>query len=296
MASYQYVYHMSGVTKAYPGGKKVLENINLNFLPDAKIGVLGPNGAGKSTLMRLMAGIDKEFNGEAWSADGAKVGYLSQEPELDEKKTVQENVLEGMGELVELVQEFNDVSMKFGEVTDDDEMNALIERQAELQEKIDAADAWDLERKAEIAMDALRCPPGDWPVTKLSGGERRRVALCRLLLSKPDMLLLDEPTNHLDAETVAWLERTLQEYEGCVVIATFSITSLAGFWNSIAAVGFLMRGITPPIWRKRPSVCSRKPGKKRPVSGPCPPSLNGSVNRPRPAKQNPRRVSMPMRS
>ncbi|MEO0393561.1 MAG: energy-dependent translational throttle protein EttA, partial [Pseudomonadota bacterium] len=216
----QYVYHMSGVTKAYPGGKKVLENINLNFLPDAKIGVLGPNGAGKSTLMRLMAGIDKEFNGEAWSADGAKVGYLSQEPELDEKKTVQENVLEGMGELVELVQEFNDVSMKFGEVTDDDEMNALIERQAELQEKIDAADAWDLERKAEIAMDALRCPPGDWPVTKLSGGERRRVALCRLLLSKPDMLLLDEPTNHLDAETVAWLERTLQEYEGCVVMVT----------------------------------------------------------------------------
>ncbi|MAJ65384.1 MAG: energy-dependent translational throttle protein EttA [Alphaproteobacteria bacterium] len=220
MASYQYVYHMSGVTKAYPGGKKVLENIHLNFLPDAKIGVLGPNGAGKSTLMRLMAGIDKEYNGEAWAAEGAKVGYLSQEPELDEKKTVTENVLDGMGELVELVKEFNEVSMKFGEVTDDDEMNALIERQAELQEKIDAADAWDLERKAEIAMDALRCPPGDWPVTKLSGGERRRVALCRLLLSKPDMLLLDEPTNHLDAETVAWLERTLQDYEGCVVMVT----------------------------------------------------------------------------
>tara|TARA_X000000368_G_scaffold375756_1_gene328365 strand:+ start:441 stop:2093 length:1653 start_codon:yes stop_codon:yes gene_type:complete len=211
---------MSGVTKAYPGGKKVLENIHLNFLPDAKIGVLGPNGAGKSTLMRLMAGIDKEYNGEAWAAEGAKVGYLSQEPELDEKKTVTENVLDGMGELVELVKEFNEVSMKFGEVTDDDEMNALIERQAELQEKIDAADAWDLERKAEIAMDALRCPPGDWPVTKLSGGERRRVALCRLLLSKPDMLLLDEPTNHLDAETVAWLERTLQDYEGCVVMVT----------------------------------------------------------------------------
>ena len=220
MASYQYIYHMSGLTKAYPGGKKVLENIHLNFLPDAKIGVLGPNGAGKSTLMRIMAGMDTEFTGEAWAAEGAKVGYLPQEPTLDEDKTVQENVLAGMGELVDLVKEFNDVSMKFGEVTDDDEMNQLIERQAELQEKIDAADAWDLERKAEIAMDALRCPPGDWPVNKLSGGERRRVALCRLLLSKPDMLLLDEPTNHLDAETVAWLERTLQEYPGCVIMVT----------------------------------------------------------------------------
>jgi len=220
MASYQFIYHMSGLTKAYSGGKKVLENINLNFLPGAKIGVLGPNGAGKSTLLKVMAGIETEYLGEAWIADGASVGFLAQEPELNPDKDVQGNVMEGLGEIADLVKRFEDVSMQLGEVTDPDEMTRLIEEQAELQEKIDAADAWDLERTIEIAMDALRCPPGDADIGPLSGGERRRVALCRLLLSRPDMLLLDEPTNHLDAESVAWLERFLRDYEGTVVMVT----------------------------------------------------------------------------
>ncbi|MEM7442946.1 MAG: energy-dependent translational throttle protein EttA [Pseudomonadota bacterium] len=220
MASYQFIYHMSGLGKAYAGGKKVLENINLNFLPGAKIGVLGPNGAGKSTLLKIMAGIEKEFTGEAWSAEGASVGYLAQEPELDPTKDVQGNVLEGLGETAALVKRFEDVSMQLGEVTDPDEMTKLIDEQAELQEKIDVADAWDLDRTIEIAMDALRCPPGDASIEPLSGGEKRRVALCRLLLSRPDMLLLDEPTNHLDAESVAWLERFLSDYEGTVVMVT----------------------------------------------------------------------------
>lgn len=220
MASYQYVFVMKGLTKAYPGGRKVLENVTLSFLPGAKIGVLGPNGAGKSTLMRIMAGLDTEFTGEAWSAEGARVGYLPQEPHLDPSKTVYENVEEGMGPLLHVTRRFEEVSAKLGEVTDPDEMTALIDEQAELQEQIDAADAWDLGRTVEIAMDALRCPPSDADVTTLSGGEVRRVALCRLLLSKPDLLLLDEPTNHLDAESVAWLERFLADYAGTVVMIT----------------------------------------------------------------------------
>lgn len=220
MASYQYVFGMRGLSKSYPGGKQVLKDITLQFLPGAKIGVLGYNGAGKSTLLRIMAGIDKEYNGDAWSADGVKIGYLEQEPQLDDSKTVAENAMDGMRELKTIVDRFNEVSMKLGEVTDDDEMMALIGEQSELQEKIDSADAWDLDRTVEIAMDALRCPPGDSPVDKLSGGERRRVALCKLLLSKPDMLLLDEPTNHLDAESVAWLQRFLADYPGTVVMVT----------------------------------------------------------------------------
>ena len=220
MASYQYVFGMRGLSKSYPGGKQVLKDITLQFLPGAKIGVLGYNGAGKSTLLRIMAGIDKEYNGEAWSADGVKIGYLEQEPQLDDSKTVAENAMDGMRELKTVVDRFNEVSMKLGEVTDDDEMMALIGEQSELQEKIDSADAWDLDRTVEIAMDALRCPPGDSSVDKLSGGERRRVALCKLLLSKPDMLLLDEPTNHLDAESVAWLQRFLADYPGTVVMVT----------------------------------------------------------------------------
>jgi sulfate-transporting ATPase len=220
MASYQYVYVMEGLTKIFPGGKKVLENVWLSFYPGAKIGILGPNGAGKSTLMKIMAGYDKDFSGEAWAAQGARVGYLAQEPQLDPTKTVQENVMEALKETKALVDRFEEVSMKLGEVEDPDEMTALIDEQAELQEKIEAADAWDLDRTVEIAMDALRCPPGDADVAMLSGGEKRRVALCRLLLEKPDLLLLDEPTNHLDAESVAWLERHLQEYAGTVALVT----------------------------------------------------------------------------
>ncbi len=220
MSANQYVYTMKRLSKAWPGGKEVLKDISLSFLPGAKIGVLGLNGAGKSTLLRIMAGIETEFNGEAWPADGIKVGYLAQEPELDESTDVMGNVLKGMGAAKELVDRFNEVSAKFAEEMTDDEMNAVIAEQAELQEQIDAIDGWDLERKAEIAMDALRVPDGKADVSKLSGGEKRRVALCALLLSAPDMLLLDEPTNHLDAESVAWLQRFLHDFPGTVVTIT----------------------------------------------------------------------------
>ena len=220
MSSHQYVYVMHRLSKAWPGGKEVLKNISLSFLPGAKIGVLGLNGAGKSTLLKIMAGLDTEFNGEAWAADGIKVGYLAQEPELDASMNVAGNVLSGLGEAKELMDRFNEVSARFAEELTDDEMNEVIAEQAELQEKIDAIDGWDLERKAEIAMDALRVPAGDADVTKLSGGEKRRVALCKLLLSAPDMLLLDEPTNHLDAESVAWLQRFLHDFPGTVVTIT----------------------------------------------------------------------------
>ena len=232
MAAYQYVYVMKGLTKIFPGGRKVLEDIWLSFLPGAKIGVLGLNGAGKSTLLKIMAGMDKDYAGEAFVAEGATVGFLSQEPQLDPKKTVQENVTEGLSHLKTMLDRFNEVSNRLGEVTDDDEMNALIAEQAELQEKIDAANAWELDRTIEIAMDALRCPPGDADVSKLSGGERRRVALCRLLLQKPDLLLLDEPTNHLDAESVAWLEHFLHDYPGTVVAVThdrYFLDNVAGW-------------------------------------------------------------------
>ncbi|MGB0162627.1 MAG: energy-dependent translational throttle protein EttA [Candidatus Puniceispirillaceae bacterium] len=220
MASTQYVYTMQRLGKAYPGGKEVLKDISLSFLPGAKIGVLGLNGAGKSTLLKIMAGVETEFSGEAWPAEGINIGYLAQEPDLDPSMDVAGNVLSGMGEAKQLVDRFNEVSARFAEEMSDDEMNDLIAEQAELQEKIDAIDGWDLERKAEIAMDALRVPDGGADVTKLSGGERRRVALCRLLLSAPDMLLLDEPTNHLDAESVAWLQRFLHDFPGTVVTIT----------------------------------------------------------------------------
>ena len=220
MATYQYIYVMQNLSKVFPGGKELFKNISLSFFPGAKIGVLGVNGAGKSTLLKIMAGVDKEFNGEAWAQEGVKIGYLEQEPKLDASKTVMENVMDGLGETVALLKRFEEVSMKFAEPMTDDEMNALIEEQASLQEKIDACNGWDIERTVQIAMDALRCPPADADVTKLSGGEKRRVALCRLLLSKPDMLLLDEPTNHLDAESVAWLEHHLRDYKGTVVMVT----------------------------------------------------------------------------
>ena len=220
MAGYQYIYVMKELSKLYPGGREVLKNVWLSFLPGAKIGIIGPNGAGKSTLLKIMAKLDKEYNGEAWAAEGATVGYLSQEPELDPALNVAGNIMAGLASTKALLDRFDEVNARFSEPLSDDEMNALIAEQGELQEKIDALDAWDLPRQIEIAMDALRCPPGEAEVALLSGGERRRVALCRLLMQKPDLLLLDEPTNHLDAESVAWLERYLKNYTGTVVLVT----------------------------------------------------------------------------
>lgn len=216
----QFIYTMQGVGKIVPPKKEILKNIWLSFYPGAKIGVLGLNGSGKSSLLKIMAGIDKEFIGEARPQSDIKIGYLSQEPQLDPKKNVRGNVEEGVGEAIAILNRFNEVSMKFAEPMSDDEMNKLLIEQGELQSQIDAINGWELERKLEIAADALRLPPWEADVTKLSGGERRRVALCRLLLSKPDMLLLDEPTNHLDAESVAWLEQFLHEYPGTVVAVT----------------------------------------------------------------------------
>ena len=220
MASYQYIYVMKDLTKILPGGRELFKGITLSFLPGVKIGVLGNNGAGKSTLLKIMAGIEKDFSGEAWPAEGVRVGYLEQEPQLNPAKDVLGNVMEGCGQIVDDLARFNEISMAFGEPMTDDEMNNLLAEQGELQERIDAANGWDLERTLDIAMDALRCPPKDSDVSKLSGGERRRVALCRLLLAKPDILLLDEPTNHLDAESVAWLERHLEDYQGTVILVT----------------------------------------------------------------------------
>jgi len=212
MASWQYVYHMNGLSKTYPGGRKVLDDVHLSFFPDAKIGILGVNGAGKSTLMRIMAGIDKEFVGEAQAAKGARVGYLSQEPELDPKKNVRENVMEGVADKRAILERYNELAANYSDETANE--------MAKLQDEIEAKGLWDLDSKIDQAMDALRCPADDSDVSKLSGGERRRVALCQLLLAQPDLLLLDEPTNHLDAETVAWLENHLKEYPGAVLIVT----------------------------------------------------------------------------
>ena len=236
MAAYQYVYVMKNLTKSYPGGREVFKGITLSFLPTAKIGVLGPNGAGKSTLMRIMSGQDKDFGGEAWAAEGAKVGYLPQEPQLDPNMTVGENVRAAFAELSANLARFNEISEKFAEEMSEEEMNNLLAEQAELQEKIDAVNGWEVDRQVDIALDALRCPPADMAVTHLSGGERRRVALCRLLLEKPDLLLLDEPTNHLDAESVAWLEKTLREYQGAVLIVTHDRYFLDNVTNWILEV------------------------------------------------------------
>ncbi len=228
----QYIYTMNRVAKVVPPKRFILRDISLSFFPGAKIGVLGLNGSGKSTLLRIMAGLDTEIDGEARPQPGIKVGYLPQEPELDADKDVRGNVEEGVADTKALVDRFNEISMKFAEPMDDDEMNALLEEQGKLQDAIDAAGAWELDRKLEIAADALRLPPWDADVTKLSGGEKRRVALCRLLLSQPDMLLLDEPTNHLDAESVAWLERFLDEYPSTVIAVThdrYFLDNVAGW-------------------------------------------------------------------
>ncbi|KGJ19671.1 energy-dependent translational throttle protein EttA [Paracoccus sanguinis] len=212
MASYQYVYHMDGVSKTYPGGKKTFENIRLNFLPGVKIGVVGVNGAGKSTLLRIMAGLDKDFSGEAWAAKGATVGYLPQEPQLDPQLNVRGNVMEGVKAKQAKLDRYNELAMNYSDETADE--------MAKLQDEIDAENLWDLDSQVDVAMEALRCPPDDADVETLSGGERRRVALCKLLLEQPDMLLLDEPTNHLDAETIAWLQKHLIEYPGTILIVT----------------------------------------------------------------------------
>ncbi|PWG01238.1 energy-dependent translational throttle protein EttA [Sphingosinicella humi] len=217
----QYSFVMKGMTKSFPGAPKpILNNIHLQFYPDAKIGIVGPNGSGKSTLMKIMAGRDKEFSGEAWPGEGIRVGYLEQEPHLDPAKTVKENVMDGVRPVADLVDRFNEISTLMADPPADADFDALMTEMGELQEKIDAVDGWTLDNQLEIAMDALRCPPGDSPVDNLSGGERRRVALCRLLLEKPEILLLDEPTNHLDAESVQWLEKHLVDYPGNVILVT----------------------------------------------------------------------------
>ncbi|MGC1846389.1 MAG: ATP-binding cassette domain-containing protein, partial [Pseudolabrys sp.] len=211
----QFIYHMQGLTKTFPPSKKVLDNIHLSFYPDAKIGVLGVNGSGKSTLLRIMAGIDKEFTGEGWVAEGARVGYLEQEPQLDSTKTVRENVMEGVAAKKALLDRYNEIASNYSDETADE--------MAKLQDKIDSQNLWDLDSQVDLAMDALRCPADDAEVTKLSGGERRRVALCRLLLDQPELLLLDEPTNHLDAESVNWLEGHLRNYPGAILIVTHDL-------------------------------------------------------------------------
>ena len=236
MSSYQYVYVMKDLTKNFPGGREVFKGITLSFLPGVKIGVLGVNGAGKSTLLKIMAGVEKDYGGEAWAAEGVRIGYLEQEPKLDETRTVSENVQLAFGKLRAALDRFNEISNLFAEPMDDDKMNELLAEQGDLQELIDAEDGWELERRIEIALDALRCPPPDSPITHLSGGERRRVALCRLLLEKPDILLLDEPTNHLDAESVAWLEKTLRDFAGTVLVITHDRYFLENVTNWILEI------------------------------------------------------------
>ena len=225
------IYSMMRVSKSH-GTKKVLEDISLSYFYGAKIGVLGLNGSGKSSLLKILAGVDKEFNGETSVSPGFTIGYLEQEPDLDPEKTVRDIVEEGVGPVVSLLREFDEINEKFGEPMDDDAMDKLLARQGKVQEKLDAADAWELDSRLEMAMDALRCPPEDALIKVLSGGEKRRVALCRLLLQKPDILLLDEPTNHLDAETVAWLEHHLQRYEGTIIAVThdrYFLDNVAGW-------------------------------------------------------------------
>jgi sulfate-transporting ATPase len=270
----QFVYTMNRVGKVVPPKREILKDISLSFFPGAKIGVLGLNGAGKSTLLRIMAGIDTEINGEARPQAGIKIGYLPQEPELDEELTVRENVEQGIKETIDLINEFNAISDKFAEPMEEDEMNTLLERQGALQNEIDAVDGWQIERTLDIAANALRLPEWDAKVANLSGGEKRRVALCRLLLSKPDMLLLDEPTNHLDAESVAWLERFLQEYPGTV----------------------LMKATTAPGWKRKKNAWSWKRSRRPRVNVPSSRNWSGCAPTPRAASPRAKRVLHALKS
>ena len=293
------IYSMVGVSKYYDK-KPILKDIYLSYFYGAKIGVLGLNGSGKSSLLRILAGMDKEFNGETVLAPGHTVGLLEQEPKLDDAKTVREIVEEGVQEIVDALKEYNLINEKFAEPMSDDEMNKLIERQGKVQEKLEALDAWDLDSRLEMAMDALRCPPGETPVNILSGGEKRRVALCRLLLQKPDILLLDEPTNHLDAETVAWLEHHLQGYPGTVIAVThdrYFLDNVAGWILELdRGQGSPGKGIIPPGWNRRRIVCNRKRSPRARGRRPCSASLSGYRCLPRDATQKGKPVSLPMRN
>ncbi len=286
----QFIYHMAGLNKAY-GTKKILENIHLSFYPDAKIGILGPNGAGKSTVLRIMAGLDKEYTGEAWLAEGATIGYLAQEPQLDPTKTALENVMEGVADKTAILDRYNELMMNYSDET--------AEEGAKLQDIIDSQNLWDLESQVEMAMDALRCPPGDADVTNLSGGERRRVALCKLLLSQPDLLLLDEPTNHLDAETIAWLEKHLRDYPGAVLMITHDRYFLDNVTGWILE---LDRGRGIPYEGNYSAYLQAKAKRMQqegreeasPPEGDFAASRNGSLPARRPVRRSPRPVSVPM--
>ncbi len=292
MASYQYVYHMDGVSKTYPGGKKVFENIRLNFLPGVKIGVVGVNGAGKSTLLRVMAGWDKDFSGEAWAAKGATVGYLPQEPQLDEALSVRENVKLGVAAKQAKLDRYNDLAMNYSDETADE--------MAALQDQIDAENLWDLDSRIDVAMEALRCPPDDAPVATLSGGEKRRVALCKLLLEAPDMLLLDEPTNHLDAETIAWLQKHLIEYKGTILIVThdrYFLDDITGWILELdRGRGIPYEGNYSSWLEQKAKRLARKRARTaRRSRNRSSASWNGSAPAPRRVRPSPRRASPPTR-
>lgn len=293
------IYSMIGVSKTY-GQKYVLKDIYLSYFYGAKIGVLGLNGAGKSSLLKILAGVDKDFIGETILSPGFTIGYLEQEPLVDSRKTVREVVEEGVQDAIDLLKEFEEVSAKFAEPMSDAEMDKLIARQGRIQEKIDALDAWDIDARLEMAMDALRCPPGDTNVSVLSGGEKRRVALCRLLLKRPDILLLDEPTNHLDAEAVAWLERHLQQYPGTVIAVThdrYFLDHVAGWIsNSTAVRESPIRETIRHGWNRRNRAFRSKKRASRSVSARSNASWNGSECRRKGSTANPKRALPPMKS